>query len=88
MSVGSAAAIAAGLLLSAIGVFAIQYRNWTVPRHATVEGVQGRYFLPLAMAGAGLVPVLGNSRTARLHQALLAAIAALWFHWQSSFARL
>jgi hypothetical protein len=61
----------AGLLFSAAGLFAIQYLTWTVPGHPTVDGVYGRYFLPLAMVGAGLLPAFGNTRLARLHDMLV-----------------
>lgn len=77
ISVGSCLVIAVGLLLSVAGVFAIQYLTWTVPGHATVEGVMGRYFLPIALAGGGLLPALGGTRWARLgHNALVVVVAA------------
>jgi uncharacterized membrane protein len=77
ISVGSCLVIAVGLLLSVAGVFAIQYLTWTVPGHATVEGVMGRYFLPIALAGAGLLPALGGTRWARLgHNALVVVVVA------------
>lgn len=68
-------ALAAGLLLSVAALFAIQYLTWTVPGHGTVDGIQGRYFLPLAPAVAAFLPALGNTRAARLQNALLAAVA-------------
>jgi uncharacterized membrane protein len=74
ISVGSRFIITVGLMLSVLGIFAIQYLTWTVPGHATVEGVQGRYFLPLALAGTGLLPALGNTRLMQLHDVLVAAV--------------
>ena len=73
---GSRLAIAAGVLLSAAGLFAIEYVTWTAPGAPIVEGVAGRYFLPLALAGAALLPAFGHARWARLHAALVLAVAA------------
>ena len=67
--------IAAGLLLSLAGVFGALYLTWTVPGNATVEGVQGRYFLPIALVGAVLLPALGQARWRRPHSVLLAVVA-------------
>ena len=66
--------IALGLLISAGGIFAIQYLTWTRPGSAIVEGVQGRYFLPLALAGAGLLPALGNRWWLRIYWAFTAIV--------------
>jgi uncharacterized membrane protein len=63
--------IAAGLLLSVAGRFAVGYVTWTVPRQAVVEGVIGRYFLPRALAGAALLAALGDTRWARLRDRLV-----------------
>lgn len=68
-------AIAVGLLLSAAGVFAIQYLTWTEPGHPVVEGVQGRYFLPLALAGTGLLPALGWASPSRVRNILVVSVA-------------
>ncbi len=76
ISVGSRSIITVGLMVSVIGLFAIQYMTWTVPGHVTVEGIQGRYFLPLALVGTGLLPAFGNTRLTQLHNALIAAVAA------------
>lgn len=73
---GSWLAIAGAILLAAGGIFAIQYLTWTTPGSPTVEGVQGRYFLPLALAGAALLPALQTPRLACLHRALVLAVAA------------
>jgi uncharacterized membrane protein len=68
-------AVAAGLLLSVAVMFVIQYLVWTVPGAAIVEGMQGRYLLPLALAGAALLPALGDKRLPRLQNALLIVLA-------------
>ena len=71
IGVASRLVIAAGLLLAVAGIFALLYLTWTAPGRATVAGVQGRYFLPLALAGTALLPALGHSRLAGLHKPLL-----------------
>ncbi|BAI76868.1 hypothetical protein AZL_f01080 (plasmid) [Azospirillum sp. B510] len=51
------AAAAGGILLAAAAIFAIQYLTWTDVAGPVVLGVQGRYFLPLAlMCGLVLLP--------------------------------
>lgn len=74
ISADSRSMMALGLLVSAGGLFASLYLTWTAPGHAVVEGVQGRYFLPLALVGTGLLPMLGDGRRTRLHKALAAAV--------------
>jgi hypothetical protein len=69
-----AAWLAAGLGVSVAGVFALQYLTWTSPGHAVVEGVQGRYFLPLALVGAAGLPALGTPHLAWPRRALVAAV--------------
>ena len=57
--------IAAVLFLSVAGAFLLLYVTFTVPRNPTVDGVQGQYFLPVALAGVILVsglPTAGGSR--------------------------
>ena len=76
VNTGSRLAIAAGLLLSAAGVFAIEYVTFNVPGSATVEGVSGRYFLPLLLIAASLFPASGGKRFARPRVALVLAVAA------------
>ena len=66
--------IAAGVAFASLGVFLVQYVTWTVPGHAIVDGIEGRYFLAPALAGAGLSPSLGGTRAPRLRTALLALI--------------
>ena len=73
---GSLLAVAAGLLLAISGMFAINYLIGTAPGGDIVVGIQGRYFLPLALAGAALLPALGNTPAARLHMPLTALVAA------------
>ena len=68
-------AVAVGLLLSVAVIFMIQYLIWTVPGAPIVDGMQGRYLLPLALAGAALLPALGDKRVARLQNALLIVLA-------------
>jgi uncharacterized membrane protein len=71
---GSRLVIASGVLLSAIAIFAIQYLTWTVPGDLIVSGVQGRYFLPLAMVAGTALPSLGGRRWQRLHDVLVLAV--------------
>jgi uncharacterized membrane protein len=76
ISAGSCSIITMGLMVSVIGLFAIQYMTWTVPGHGTVEGIQGRYFLPLALVATGLLPAFGNTRLTQLNNVLMAAVVA------------
>jgi uncharacterized membrane protein len=76
ISCASLLAVAAGLVLSAAALFAIQYVTYTAPGHDVVNGVQGRYFIPLALAGTALLPALGDKRAARLHNLLLVLVVA------------
>jgi uncharacterized membrane protein len=62
--------IVAGVMVSAFGMFILSYLTWTMPGSTTVEGIQGRYFLPLALVGVVLLPALGGAWAARLHKAL------------------
>lgn len=65
-----------GAILSVAAVFGIQYLTWTPPGHATIEGVQGRYFLPIALTGMALFPALGNARMARINNWLVLLVIA------------
>jgi len=76
ISVGSGLVVVAGLLLSVAALFAIQYLTWTEVGDATVNGVQGRHLLPLALVAAALLPALGDTRWARLHSPLVLLVAA------------
>ena len=35
------------IIIQALGVIAAMYLGWTQARQTTVEGIQGRYFLPI-----------------------------------------
>jgi uncharacterized membrane protein len=63
-------------MVSVVGLFAIQYMTWTVPGRVTVDGVHGRYFLPLALVGTGLLPAFGDTRLRQLQNFLMAAVVA------------
>jgi uncharacterized membrane protein len=67
---------AAAILIAAVGIFVGQYLTWTAPGNDTIEGVQGRYFLPLALPVAALLPALGGARSARVQQMLVLAVVA------------
>jgi uncharacterized membrane protein len=67
--------IVLGLVLSAAGIFGLLYLTWTVPGHPTVEGVQGRYFTPLALTCVALLPGFGRLEWRRTHKILLLFVA-------------
>lgn len=73
---GAGIAIGFGMLVAAAGVFGANYLIWTPVANSVVEGVQGRYFLPIVLAGAGLLPSLGRGRWAPHFYRLLIAVAA------------
>ena len=54
--------IAAALLLSVAGVFLSEYLISNVPGNPTVDGVQGRFFLPIALGGVIFVSGFANRR--------------------------
>jgi uncharacterized membrane protein len=65
-----------GVLISAAAIFGIEYLSWTPPGAPGVEGVQGRYFLPLALVAGLALPALGGGRgLARFRSALLLAVS-------------
>jgi uncharacterized membrane protein len=66
--------IAAVLLLSAAGVFFMVYVTFNAPGNPTVDNVQGRHLLPIALSGAVLLSGLGNSRWQPLLYASLVAM--------------
>jgi uncharacterized membrane protein len=66
--------IGAGLLLSAGALFGILYVTWTAPGYPVVQGVQGRYLLPLALAGVVLLPRIDFKGRAWLHKVLLVVV--------------
>jgi uncharacterized membrane protein len=65
-----AVGIVAGVMLSILGVFISQYLTWSPPGSETVQGIQGRYFIPLALVCVTLLHALGSIRTARVHRLL------------------
>jgi uncharacterized membrane protein len=60
-----------GLFVSVAALFGSLYLIWTPLDHPIVEGAQGRYFLPIALAGVVLLPALGHARLARIQNWLL-----------------
>jgi uncharacterized membrane protein len=54
--------IVGALLLSLAGVFFLIYVTFDVPGDPTVDGVQGRYFIPIMLNGALLLSGITNSR--------------------------
>ena len=76
MSIRARLLIVAALSISIAGVFGATYLCWTVPGALVVTGVQGRYFLPLALACVALVPAFGRPRWSRTHQAMVAVVLA------------
>ena len=67
------ALIILGLLVSILGIFFIQYISWTAPAASIIAGVQGRYFLSVALTAAVLLPAFG-SRWTRIGDCLTALI--------------
>lgn len=75
------AVLTIAVLLSAAGIFAVQYLTWTEPGALAIDGVQGRYFLPLALMLGGLSAtvrrgVLGSTAAASAAILPVAAIGA------------
>ncbi|MFV3127457.1 DUF2142 domain-containing protein [Niveispirillum sp. KHB5.9] len=70
------AGVALGLLGTIIAIFLLQYLTFTAVGADQVDGVQGRYFAPLALLPGLLVPALGHLVPPRL-QAVLPAAAGL-----------
>ena len=54
------ALIACGLIGAVIAIYLIQYLSWTAVGAPTVQGVQGRYFLSIALIAALLLPGFGR----------------------------
>lgn len=54
------AGIAAGLLGTVLAIFLLQYLTFSAVGAGQVDGVQGRYFAPLALLLGLLVPALGH----------------------------
>jgi uncharacterized membrane protein len=74
-----AGCVVLGIAVSTVLLFAVQYLTWNVVGAALVDGVQGRYFLPLALALGAVLPGLlpGLFRFTRVRIALLAVISAV-----------
>jgi uncharacterized membrane protein len=66
--------IGSSLLIAALGVVGLQYLTWTPPGQMVIDGVQGRYFLPLALPIAALLPALGDTRLSWPRHALTLAV--------------
>jgi hypothetical protein len=67
------ALLGGALVLAVLGIYGLQYLTWTPVGAGHVDGVQGRYFLPLAL----FVPALRAGRAARGAAAL--RLAAMLF---------
>jgi uncharacterized membrane protein len=67
--------IPAAVALSFGGIFGILYLTWTPPGQDVVQGVQGRYFLPLALLLGVVLPSLAIARLAPLRHLLVAGVA-------------
>jgi hypothetical protein len=67
---------ALAVAFSIISIFVLQYFDWTPPGVNRVEGVVGRYFLPLAFVAALFLPPLRGFPRAR-HTLYRAAIIVL-----------
>ena len=58
------------VLVCIAAVFASLYITGTRPGNATVSGVSGRYFLPIALFAAPFIPPIGSAWTARIRWTL------------------
>jgi uncharacterized membrane protein len=68
------ALIILGLVVSVFGIFMIEYMSWTAPGAPLIQGVQGRYFLTIALTAAALLPAFGAGWT-RIGNCLTTLIA-------------
>ena len=68
-------ALILGAIVSAICVFGALYITWTPPGAATADGVQGRYFLPLALIFAALPLPRGMPRSNHIRQVIVGIVA-------------
>ncbi len=72
-------ALAFGVLLaSVLLIFFMLYIQWTPVGQGTVEGIQGRYFIPIAPIAALFTPRLLRIESVGTRKALFAAVVALW----------
>lgn len=60
MGRGTRLTLALVILIAAAAIFALQYLTWTKVGAPIIDGVQGRYFLPLAMLSVGLLASSGR----------------------------
>jgi Predicted membrane protein (DUF2142) len=70
MRVHSALTVAATVAASSAAIFVTQYLIWTVPGNPLIEGVEGRYFLPIALIGTAILPSLRESPAGYLRNPL------------------
>jgi uncharacterized membrane protein len=75
---GDRAMLAGAAVLSAAAIYGAMYLTWTVVGAPAVEGVQGRYFLPLAAVGSLAVPALMRPPSLRTERAAAAGWALLF----------
>jgi uncharacterized membrane protein len=71
MTVHSVLTVAATVAASCAAIFVTQYLTWTVPGNPLIEGVEGRYFLPIALFGTALLPSLRETSAAPLRKPLV-----------------
>jgi uncharacterized membrane protein len=73
---GTAGWIAVTILGMLGGIFGILYLTWSPVGHPIIDGVQGRYFLPIAMlAGVALPGLARGAWVVPIRRALVAAVA-------------
>jgi uncharacterized membrane protein len=63
-------------MIAVAGIFGVQYLTWTSLGGPLVEGVQGRYFLPLALLVSGALPALGSHYFAWLQRGAVMIVVA------------
>ncbi len=64
----------AGLTLAGAGVFGALWLGWSRPGTLIVEGVQGRYFLPIALVGVSALPGFATCRWAWTRRFVVAGL--------------
>ena len=70
--ISTTAIILFATLSAVIGVFFIEYLTWSTVGSLSVEGVQGRYLIPLAIAGSiGLPRLIRSDKGYRLATAVI-----------------
>jgi hypothetical protein len=68
--------VAAAILAAFLGMQFVEYVVWSKPGNPVIEGMQGRYLIPLALFVAAMIPALGWSPGAPLLARL--AYVMLW----------